>query len=214
MERGTWNMERGTWKYLLMIFCAVAMLTACEEETAMQGSEFDEQALIESRKQKDDAFRNIDQSPLSSDAIASFDGLHYYAPNEELAVEAVFVPAEKQDTFLMPTSTSELRQTFRTGTFEFTVDGKAQKLNAYGFVRSENGTELFVPFKDATSGVDTYGAGRYLNVERLEDDSAYILDFNEAYNPYCAYNDAFSCPLVPKENVMSVRIEAGEKRWK
>jgi len=199
--------------HVVLVLCIVAMITACEEENAMQENVFDAQALIESREQKDEAFRNIDQSPLSTNDIASFSGLHYYEPNEELAVEAVFVKADKQDTFLMPTSTSELRQTFKIGTFEFMIDGKKQKLNAYGFVSTANSDELFVPFKDVTSGVDTYGAGRYLNVERLSDDSAYILDFNEAYNPYCAYNDAFSCPLVPKENVLNVRIEAGEKRW-
>ena len=95
------------------------------------------------------------------------------------------------------------------GTLEFAVPGGSAQLAGYAF---EPGpvSELFIPFRDTTSGSETYGAGRYLDLEP-EDDGTYVLDFNIAYNPWCAYAPQYSCPLPPRENWLTFPIEAGEK---
>ena len=92
----------------------------------------------------------------------------------------------------------------RAGTVKFTADGTEATLLAF-----HQGDELFIPFRDSTSGNETYGAGRYVEAEPLGD-GRFELDFNRAYNPYCAYNDAWRCPLPPRENWLTVPIRAGE----
>lgn len=110
----------------------------------------------------------------------------------------------------MQTSTGDVASFRRWGTVEFDVDGETARLTVY---KDADGDEFFLPFADATSGSDTYGAGRYLDVQELEDGKL-LVDFNYAYSPYCAYNERWSCPLTPSENRMRVPIRAGEKSFK
>jgi uncharacterized protein (DUF1684 family) len=112
-------------------------------------------------------------------------------------------------SFQIPTSDNRLRPAERAGTFRFEVNGTPSTLTGYAFEGSESGS-VFVPFLDGTSGTETYGAGRYLDLEP-EDDGTYALDFNLAYHPSCVYDARFSCPLTPAENRLGVRIEAGER---
>ena len=112
-------------------------------------------------------------------------------------------------SFEIQTSDARHRPAQRLGRLRFVIDGRELALIAYR-VGSSGSDPLFVPFRDATSGRETYGAGRYLDI-RVEADGSYVVDFNFAYNPYCAYSDAYSCPLPPAENWLSVRIEAGER---
>jgi uncharacterized protein (DUF1684 family) len=100
----------------------------------------------------------------------------------------------------------------RVGTFTFTVNGKNCKLAAYTFVGGQDENSYFVPFTDLTSGHETYYAGRYLDVP-VQEDEDYVLDFNVAYNPYCAYNPDFACPLPPRENILGIAIPVGEKNY-
>ena len=93
--------------------------------------------------------------------------------------------------------------------FRFPLEGEVRTLTAYTFAGGSN-QSLFLPFLDATSGKDTYGAGRYLDIE-VEEDGTYSIDFNLAYHPSCVYDTKFSCPLTPAENRLPVRIEAGER---
>src|SRR5207253_7462228 len=112
--------------------------------------------------------------------------------------------------FQIPTTDGQLRDAERAGTFAFEIDGAPHRLTAYTFEGS--GTEsVFVPFLDATSGSESYGAGRYLDIDR-EGDGTYALDFNLAYHPSCVYDPRFSCPLTPAEHRLPIRIEAGERR--
>jgi len=112
-------------------------------------------------------------------------------------------------SFAIPTSDGKLRPAERAGTFRFDVGGVPCTLTAYTF---EGGTaeSVFVPFLDGTSGSESYGAGRYLDIDR-EADGTYGIDFNLAYHPSCVYDARFSCPLTPLENRLPVRIEAGER---
>jgi uncharacterized protein (DUF1684 family) len=105
----------------------------------------------------------------------------------------------------MQTSTGEVQTHQKYGRFKFTVEGQAAELTIYA---GENG--YFLPFADSLAGTETYGAGRYLEPEPLGE-GKFLVDFNVAYNPYCAYNQNFSCPIPPKENRLKVAIRAGEK---
>ena len=111
--------------------------------------------------------------------------------------------------FTIPTSDGQLRPAHRAGTFSFDLGGAPRSLTAY-VLDGGNTDSLFVPFLDGTSGTDTYGAGRYLDLE-AEEDGTFVLDFNLAYHPYCVYSPDFSCPLTPAENRLSMRVEAGER---
>ena len=155
------------------------------------------------------------QSPLSADQRASFAGLAYFAENQTLVlVVNVERFASTEPLIEMETSTGEQRPYRRWGRFSFEADGEAASLTIYS---DSHGQEFFLPFKDATNGKETYGAGRYLDNHRpgLENlgNGRFKIDFNYSYNPYCAYQSIYSCPLPPRENWLTVPIRAGEKNF-
>ena len=172
-------------------------------------------ALQQFRSQIDDFLGNHPQSPLSWEQQASFSGLSYYPENEELAFEVdVDRFAADEPLIEMQTSTGDTRQFRRWGSFRFQVDGEEASLVIYS---DPYGHEFFLPFKDATNGSETYGAGRYMDDHRpaLQQigPARFRVDFNFAYNPYCAYSPHFSCPLPPRENWLKVPVQAGEKKF-
>ena len=126
---------------------------------------------------------------------------------EDLTLEQY--AGDQPSAFQIPTSDGRLRPAHRAGTFTFDLDGASQHLTAY-VVDGGESDSLFVPFLDTTSGHETYGAGRYLDLEP-EDDGTYALDFNLAYHPNCVFDEGYSCPLTPAENRLAIRIEAGER---
>ena len=109
----------------------------------------------------------------------------------------------------MQTSTEDVASFLRWGKVSFEVDGEAVQVTVY---KDPDAGDFFLPFADATSGDETYGAGRYLDIATLPDGRV-LVDFDYAYNPYCAYNDRWSCPLTPPENRVRVAIRAGEKNF-
>lgn len=157
------------------------------------------------RRQKDQFFKTSSDSPLTPAQKAAFDGLAYYPPDAQLAFEVQVEPFAAPATIMMDTNTGALREYQRFGQFTITVDGEAVRLTIY-----EAPYGFFLPFVDAGAGVETYPAGRYLEPEHLGD-NLFRVDFNDAYNPYCAYNDNWTCPLTPPENRVTVHIRAGEK---
>lgn len=161
--------------------------------------------LDDFRAEKDDFFRTHPQSPLTREQKASFAGLSYFPENPALALEVEVEPISPPEVIEMETSTGATRAYQRYGRFTFEVDGQRAALTIYA---SEGG--FFLPFVDALANVETYGAGRYLEPEPAGG-QRFRVDFNLAYNPYCAYNDLFSCPLTPFENRLKVAIRAGEK---
>jgi len=175
--------------------------------------EFDYVGAVEDeRARKDDWFRSSSDSPLSHEARHDFDGLPYFAVDPALRFEDLMLEpyaGDEPTTFQIPTSDAQLRPAHRAGTFTFDLDGAPRNLTAY-VLDGGDSESLFVPFLDATSGRETYGAGRHLELEP-ELDGTYALDFNLAYHPYCVYNDDYSCPLTPAENRLPIRIEAGER---
>jgi uncharacterized protein (DUF1684 family) len=164
------------------------------------------------RADKDEFFRTSPGSPIPEAERAGFTGLPYFDVDEALAFDGL--PLEpytgsEPTSFTIPTSDGKLRPAERAGTFTFAVGAVPATLTAYTFENDRSGA-VFVPFLDGTSGTESYGAGRYLDLEP-DEDGTYTLDFNLAYHPSCVYDIKFSCPLTPAENRLPVRIEAGER---
>lgn len=171
--------------------------------------------LAQLRADLDDYMEFSPDSPLGDEQRENFSGLKYYPENPDL----VFVgPVQRfpddAPPFQMETSTGDTRLFRPWGTFAFTVDGEQATLTIYS---DPSGDDLFLPYRDATSGHETYGAGRYLDSHRpglaLVGEDELELDFNFAYNPYCAYSPYYNCPLPPRENWLKVSIRAGEKTF-
>lgn len=165
--------------------------------------------VTEFRHSKDQFFAQDHDAPLTHEQQNEFNGLSYFDENEGLRFEIKPDLIEGRDIIEMQTSTGDVASYQRWGTVSFEVEGQPAKLTLY---RDEHGGNFFLPFADATSGKETYGAGRYLDVEQTHD-GAIVVDFNYAYNPYCAYNERWSCPLTPFENRIQVPIRAGEKKF-
>jgi uncharacterized protein (DUF1684 family) len=163
--------------------------------------------LAEVRAEKNHFFKKSLNSPLTADQQARFDQLNYFDPAPELSFELDPIEFPTKESVRIQTSTGQVRSYVRWGQLKFAVRGEAVTLTLYAVPGQ---SAFFLPFMDGTTGTQTYGAGRYVEVERLPNGKAH-LDFNMAYNPYCAYNAQWSCPLVPAENRVSVSIEAGEK---
>jgi uncharacterized protein (DUF1684 family) len=161
--------------------------------------------LDDFRVEKDEHFKHSDQSPLTREQRQSFAGLSYFPENPALRLEVTVEEFDPKPAIEMPTSTGDVRRFTKHGRFTFTVDGQPATLTLYA---ADYG--YFLPFVDALANTETYGAGRYLEPEPLGG-GRFLVDFNFAYNPYCAYNDAWSCPLTPFENHVKVPIRAGEK---
>jgi len=158
------------------------------------------------RAEKDQFFRSP-ESPLRLDQRASFTGLHYFPENPELRLRVKLNEDVTHDFVMMQTSTGSQRRYVRAGKIGFAVNGQTTELSIF---KDEHG--FFLPFRDATGETETYPAGRYLEPE-VGPDGLLVVDFNQAYNPYCACNEQYSCPIPPKENWIAARIEAGEKRF-
>ncbi|MEZ3168975.1 DUF1684 domain-containing protein [Halorubrum ejinorense] len=166
------------------------------------------------RRAKREHFRDSPRSPLPASMRGdAFPGLDYYEADPAYRFVLPLHEHDEAETVTVET-TADGEQTYsRLGEFRFAVDGEEVTVQAYRPVGGED--RLWVPFRDATSGEETYGAGRYLDLEPERDrvDGEWVLDFNLAYNPTCAYNHAYECPLVPSENWLDVAIEAGEKEF-
>jgi uncharacterized protein (DUF1684 family) len=171
--------------------------------------------IEQQRGEKDKAFREAKDSPLPEKAKKNFQGLPYFPINEKFRFAGAIVRHDKRETFDIIASDGEKRKTLRYGYFAFQLDGKTYRLQVYKLLdlAPQHAHLLFVPFTDATSGRESYGGGRYIDLEERKDNH-YVVDFNLAYNPSCTYGKkGYSCPIPPAENRLSVRIEAGEKNW-
>ncbi|MGA2112729.1 MAG: DUF1684 domain-containing protein [Anaerolineales bacterium] len=157
------------------------------------------------RKEKDEFFANDPQSPLEPAQREDFKGLSYFPVNAGLRFELALEPVDNAGVIQMQTSTGDVQEYRRLGRIRFSVDGNPAQLTVFG---DEGG--YFIPFVDALAGKETYGAGRYLEPGRLSS-GRLLIDFNLAYNAYCAYNHNWSCPIPPAENRLNVPIRAGEK---
>ena len=162
-------------------------------------------------------FANEEESPLTEEGIKDFTELDFFTIDSTYKVIAKFELEKNPRLFEMPTTTERkpIYKTFGTATIE--LEGKELKLHIYqnqDLIKKPDYTNhLFIPFTDQTNGSESYGGGRYIDVEIPEGDSM-VIDFNRSYNPYCAYNNKYSCPIPPKENDLAIEIKAGVKTYR
>lgn len=172
------------------------------------GLAMDTGVLLQDRRNRDEFFRLSPQSPIPDQQRDTFAGLNYFDPNPDLVFSVRPTPVEPTPVTIHTTG-GDSRIYHRIATAALDIDETDVTLALY----STGHDDLFLPFRDATSGRQSYGAGRYLDISPNEDGSITI-DFNYAYAPFCAYSDEYSCALPPQENWMSVSIEAGERTAK
>jgi uncharacterized protein (DUF1684 family) len=170
------------------------------------------------RERKDEQFETPHSSPLGPDGRREFDGLDYFDPDPDYRVEATVELDASDETVTMATSTDGEQLYERVARLHFEIPDQRgetteQTLVGYRRVDQDDGS-LFVPFRDKTTGQQTYPGGRYMELHyqgALEDGFTFTLDFNLAYNPFCAFSEAYECPLPPQENWLEIAIPAGER---
>lgn len=179
---------------------------------------YDEKKLLEFRKQKDWHWEHDAQSPLTEKQKRTFTGLRYFPPNPELYFE---LPLDKNvsdvgSKIVIKTTDGDEQVYLKAGKIRFTVEGKPVEALIFEDPEQEQ-YQYYLLFRDETTGKETYKNGRMLQIEKDPSTSSgqakLIFDFNYAYNPYSAYNDNWGCPITPKENILSVPIRAGEKKF-
>ena len=217
---------------IIFIFIAVFIILSCNNGKRYHDKEHHKEkeaslevvdstnyiALIEfERVQLDKEFKTPETSPLSDKRRQNFDQLNYYSIDSVYRVKAYLELTPNEKPFLMTTTTDRKSKEVKFGILHFELLEKKLQLNVYKSLElsKKDGYQdyLFLPFTDNTNGEETYGGGRYLDLKIPKGDSI-IIDFNKAYNPYCAYNKKYSCPIVPSENHLDLEIKAGVKVFK
>ena len=174
-------------------------------------------ACLEMEREEKNRFFVLDpRSPIPLKERSSLvgKGLSYFPPDPDLRFELALDEHEEKKRIIVAASKGGEREFIRWGEFRFEVNGNQCVLQAYKSDREEE--RLWVPFRDKTSGKETYGAGRYLDLEperHRTTEGKWILDLNRGYNPWCAYSEAYTCPFIPPENWLEVPIRAGEKSY-
>lgn len=166
------------------------------------------------QSEENEAFANSETSILEKKDLEHFEELEFYPIDLKYRVNAKFIRTPNEKPFKMQTTTDRLPEYVKYGEAHFTIDGHQLQLNVYKSTSEPKDPEykdyLFIPFTDYTSGDGSYGGGRYVDAWIPEGD-VLVIDFNKAYNPYCAYSKRYSCPIPPRENDLRIRIEAGVK---
>jgi len=173
--------------------------------------------ILQFQKELNETFRNPETSPLPDRYRKDFDKLDFFEPDTNYRVIAKFVRTPDALPFMMPTTTDRKSEELVYGIAHFSLNGKKHQLEIYQnqklMLQEEYKDYLFLPFLDNTNGEETYTGGRYIDLSIPARD-AMIIDFNKAYNPYCAYNKKYSCPIVPKVNRLDIKIMAGVKAFR
>jgi uncharacterized protein (DUF1684 family) len=192
-------------KWLLFLLPIIAILAYFSIPTAKPVEETGSDVL-KIRKDKDVAFKEGEESPIKDKA--AFKGLNYYSFNKDYIVDFVVEKAEKAETVDIKMTDGTTEKLILFGKIKGEFQSFTLTLTLY---QRENG-DFFLPFKDKTAPTETYGGGRYLDLPlKNAKNNRLRVDFNLAYNPFCAYNTDFACPIPPVENTLPIRIEAGEK---
>lgn len=164
------------------------------------------------REQRDKDFKYASFSPLTDDQKHKFTVLDYFSPDEKYRVQATVTLTNDNTVHKYMTSSNEIRRFYKYAYLDFSVENVPQRLLLLKSAEASSANYHFLAFKDLTTGTETYESGRYVDIEAPKTNIIEI-DFNKAYNPYCAYNEMYSCPVPPEENNLSVRILAGERKY-
>jgi uncharacterized protein len=189
---------------------AIAAAAACSSGPPAPDDSGYVSQLAAARAEKDRFFREDPETPVPADKKATLLPLPYYPADPGFSVPAALRLSDERPVFEMPTSTGTLRKYELVGRIEFTLQGQEMSLGAFVEEGTRDIKSLFVPFADLTTGTETYSAGRYLDLHPTSS-GYYTVDFNTAYNPYCAYNSRYECPFPPPSNRLKVAVRAGEK---
>lgn len=192
-------------KYLLLVHALLMLFGANAQKS--------EEEILTQRAKKEAHIRDTTHGILRPAELEEFGGLAYFDFDSTYQIEGDFTK-DKGKVFKMPTSTTREPKYRRYGYFKFTLNGEVHQLEVYQNIALKKEKEyrdhLFIPFRDQTSTIETYGGGRYIDAH-IPKGKSMMIDFNEAYNPYCAYSHRFSCPIPPEANTLKTVIKAGEK---
>ena len=199
-------------KFVLLLFFVSILCSSASAQTFYGTAD-----LKTFREGRDREMRDPKETPLPEIEAAKFVGLKYFEIDNRYRVKAKLVREPSEQKIQFQTSSGKIRTFLKYGTVSFKLRGKKYRLNVYqvepAAAKEEYKDLVFIPFKDQTSGKESYGAGRYIDI-KIPEGKRVILDFNLAYNPNCAYgSDKYNCPIPPKENRLDVEIKAGEKSY-
>lgn len=194
---------------IFLLVIVISFASCAQDKRPIAGdTEFQRKLNIE--------FRDASKSPLKDKDRKNFKGLDFFPFDSSYVVTAAFTKLEGEQPFKMKTTTDRMPVYVKYGTISFELKGALYTLAVYQNqeLLNDEGFEdyLFLPFLDDTNGESTYGGGRYIDL-RFPEDATMVIDFNTAYNPYCAYDEKFSCPIVPISNYVGVAVEAGVKAF-
>ena len=193
------------------------VLLICFTLPARAQTDYDKE-ITQYREDQNAEFLDPEKTPLSRKQRKSFKGHDFYPVDTAYRVEARFEATPRSRPFPLATSTGRQQIYRRLGMLHFELKGEEYTLEAYvpasRFAPTTQVQYVFLPIMDATTGETTYDAGRYLTYEGIPEGDTWIIDFNKLYNPYCAYSDRYSCPVVPESNHLPIAIEAGVKNYK
>jgi uncharacterized protein (DUF1684 family) len=192
------------------VIAAALVAAACSSgPSAPDEGSYVEKVAAE-RAAKERMFRESADSPIPAARRDQLLPLSYFPIDPSFSAPAELKLVDERPAFEMPTSTGKMRKMERVGVLEFSLGGEALTLGAFVEAGTQRVTRLFVPFSDRTTGTETYSAGRYLDLDPTST-GLYEVDFNRAYNPYCAYNESYDCPFPPPSNRLKVAVRAGER---
>lgn len=196
-----------------VFFILIAVMTC---GISLAQNEFSVESIVAFQEKMNQHFADSTESPLTKADLVNFKKLEYFTPNENFFVIAKLVRTPNAKPFEMQTTTSRRPKYVKYGVLHFKLEGKKFKLNVYQNADLPRNplykNTLFLPFTDRTSGVESYGGGRYIDLF-IPEGNTIAIDFNKAYNPYCAYNAKYSCPVVPAENDLNIEVKAGVKNY-
>lgn len=202
-------MKKNKMKQILILFLAISTLACAQDKEPILGE-------TDWQKQMNADFKDATKSPLKDKDRKDFKGLAFFKFDSTYVVKAKLKRTPNEKPFKMKTTTERLADYVKYGVISFELNGKEHKLNIYqnlGLLTKPGYEDyLFLPFLDNTNGEESYSGGRYVEA-RIPEGDVIIIDFNTAYNPYCAYNEKYSCPIVPRENTLYTRVEAGVKAY-
>lgn len=200
-------------KKLIPLLVFPLIFFSCTKEASPEFAAY-AASIEKERMEKDSYMKNDPDSPFNQDERAHFSPLNYYDVDTNFAFESRLYEFEEKDTIIILGTKGEERKTLRYGFVIFPFKGKEYKINVYEGTSRSGQSYHSIWFTDKTTGEGTYGVGRYLDFELSTDkDYVYTIDFNQAYNPYCAYSAKFSCAIPTKEDYIDIAIEAGEKNF-
>ena len=196
-------------RFLLVLFSLLLILN-CENKKRYDKS------FTPFQKEMNEFFKDASISPLKEKDLKNFKGLDFFAFDSSYVVNAALTRTPEEKSFKMKTTTDRLPEYIKYGIVTFDLFNKSYSLNIYknlDIINNEGYQDyLFLPFLDDTNGFESYGGGRYIDLDIPKGDNL-VIDFNSAYNPYCVYDEKYSCPIVPRDNYLSIKINVGVKAF-